>query len=127
MLSGPHQKFAEGIASGMNGVQSYQAAYPNASYVSARAKAALLAANGSIQAEIAALRETAKEKAGGVVLTLARKLDFLSAVVLVDAGDEPVKMSDKLRALELHAKLSGELNDKAPVTGDVRIKVTIGG
>ena len=56
-LSGPHQKFAEGIAAGLNQTEAYQAAYPKATYSTARSKATLLAANGSIMAAIADLRE----------------------------------------------------------------------
>lgn len=38
-----------------------------------------------------------------------------------------VKMPDKLRALELHAKLSGALPDKPVPAAEVHVRVTIGG
>lgn len=62
MLSGPHQKFAEGIAAGLNQTEAYMAAYPKAKYDSARAKAPLLFANDSIQSEVASLRKAVKDE-----------------------------------------------------------------
>lgn len=148
MLSGPHQKFAEGIAGGMTTTEAYSAAYPDSAPRSARANGARLMANDSIASEVSRLRKAAEQAADGTVMTLAEELRFLTAVVRTPVrevepgsplaqewseettdfgGKTRVKMPDKLRALELFAKLTGQLNDKLQVTGDVQIKVTIGG
>lgn len=119
MLSGPHQKFAEGIVAGLNGTQAYQAAYPKASYDAARSTAPELLAKPGIIAEIDSQRELAKAQATSPALTLAGKLDFLETIVF---GDEQTR--DKLRAVELHAKLSGELKDNVNITlADVKIVI----
>lgn len=143
MLSGPHQKFAEGIAGGLNATQAYLTAYPTASPENAAKNTTRLTKNDEITAEVERLREAAKQKAGGAVLTLAEKLDLLAGIARSRpddaAADNPLcelRMSkqgpfytfpDKLRAIEMHAKLSGELSDKVQVSGEVKIHVIIGG
>jgi hypothetical protein len=42
-------------------------------------------------------------------------------------GKTKIKMPCKLKALELHAKLSGEFTDRAVLTEDAVIRVVIGG
>jgi hypothetical protein len=120
MLSGPQRKFAEGVASGLSAMAAYRAAYPGAKENSVNANAARLIGKDGIKSEIERLRKMAE---GPILLTLERKLGFLSYVVL--EGD--CKMQDRLRALDLHAKLSGEMNERLQVSGDVKVKVTIGG
>ncbi|MDB6132483.1 MAG: Terminase small subunit [Verrucomicrobiales bacterium] len=120
-LSGPHRLFAEGIASGLDQCAAYIAAYPGSKPASARANACRLIANDSVRAEVAALRAAAQEQVGGVPLTLARKLEFLAGVV----RDTAQKTSDRLRALELHAKLSGELTDKVQVSADEDLRASL--
>ncbi|MDB6132482.1 MAG: Terminase small subunit [Verrucomicrobiales bacterium] len=156
MLSGPHQKFAEGVASGMNASAAYRIAYPTAKPDSVESNATRLMGNDGIAAEVQRLRDLALEKAGSAVMTLEEELRFLSRIVRCRIKNEPadsdliqevtrnnryegrgddveswevekVKLPDKLRALELFAKLTGQLNDKAVVTGDVQIRVVIGG
>lgn len=142
MLSGPHQKFAEGIAAGLNGTAAYQAAYPKVKASTARSNGSELLTKTDIQAEVERIRAEAKEKPASAVLTLADKLEFLAKVAGAkpnEAGpDNPlceVKMSkagpyyafpDKIRSMELHAKLSGELKDKTGSDGTLEIHVTIG-
>jgi phage terminase small subunit len=146
MLSGPHQRFAEGIASGLNQTEAYRAAYPKATTATAGANGHELLKNTEITAEIARLREAAKNAADGPVLTLADKLKFLAEVVQTNVGEinedsrlcqeftdevtamgakKKYKMPCKLRALELHAKLSGELSDKVQVSADADLLASI--
>lgn len=127
----------------MDQTAAYQAAYPDSKPASAMSNSTRLMRNDKVAAEIAALRATAKEKAGSPVLTLAEKLDFLASIVRTPVGDlhprsplaqewieetsefgskTKVKMPCKLRALELHAKLSGELSDKVQVSADDDLK-----
>ncbi len=121
-LSGPQRKFVEGIVSGKERAKAYMEAYPNCSEASARSKASRLVTNGNIEAEIARLRGKAENRAGSAVLTLAVKRKFLHGVV-VENEDE--RTCDRLKALELDAKLAGEFTpDKLEV--DVKFTVTIG-
>lgn len=128
MLSGPRQKFAEGVAAGLNQTVAYLAAYPKASDETARRAASVLMTKHDIITEIARIRASAALLPGSAVLTLADKRNGLAAIFRSNGehlGSE-VKTSDRLRALELDAKLAGELKDKVEVTGETVIKVTIG-
>lgn len=93
-----------------------------------------------MQAEIQSLRAKADAVAGSAVLTLAEKRAFLARVVrlkgksinLEEDGDlvngvrlkevgEELLIPDKLKALELDAKLAGEFEEKV----DLSVKVEI--
>lgn len=147
MLSGPHQKFAEGIAFGLNQTEAYLAAYPDVTRETAAANGSALLRNTKITDEVARLRKEAEKQAGSAVLTLAEMYSYLSSVVRTPVGDvdetselcqeysdevsefgakKKFKMPCKLRALELHAKLAGMLSDKVKLEGDATIHVTIG-
>ena len=124
-LSGPHQKFAEGIAKGLNATQAYQEAYPKASYDSARTRGADLFANVDIQAEVDRMRKRAETLPGSAVLTLAQKRDFLARLVTASVTTTPAdsdlwnsvkttefghefKLPCKLGAIKLDNDLAGE-------------------
>ena len=137
VLSGPHQKFAEGIATGLNATEAYRAAYPSASEASLRAAASKLLTNDNISAEIERIRRAAEVLAGGCVLTLAMKRQFLYEVVTTapaaisenshlcqeftrtrSAGrdgeaweTEKIKMPDKIRAIITDNDLASEGSD----------------
>lgn len=134
MLSGPQRKFCEGIVRGLNQTEAYRAAYPNCSAKAAESKASRMVREGKVKAEIERLREKADDKAGSAVLTLAEKRSFLARVVRMEGaildedkdgdlinglkfdkfGNRVLDLPDKLRAVELDAKLAGELaQDKA--------------
>jgi len=76
-LSAPHQKFAAGIASGLNGTAAYQAAYPKAKPDSARALAVGLLAKVSVREEITRLQVKVED---AFVLTRVEWLNRLLAV-----------------------------------------------
>ncbi len=61
-LSGPHQRFAEGIAAGLNATAAYIAAYPRAKPEEAAKNTSRLTKNDEITAEIARLREKIAQK-----------------------------------------------------------------
>ena len=125
------RRFAELVAQG----ESLRAAYEQAGYAArgerAREGGKRLLARADVQAYIAEIQATVSERCRGTAeLTLERKLHFLARTVLTGAGrvkpeDDwwqgyrelangtvEVKMPCKLRALELHAKLSGEWSDR---------------
>ena len=100
MLSGPRQKFCEGIVSGLNATQAYLAAYPNSSEEGARRSASVLLTKLDVSAEIERMRRKAEERAGSAVLTLAEKRAKLAAIV---RQDKPV-----IKAIALDNDLAGE-------------------
>lgn len=107
MLKPKHQKFVEAIASGSSGSNAYKAAYPGTSDRVARVNASRLLARADVKEELSKLQ---KDLRAETVLSLIGKREFLCAVVL--SKDGRVKMSDKLRAIELDAKLAGELREQ---------------
>jgi hypothetical protein len=97
-LSGPHQKFAEGIAKGLNGCESYLAAYPGVTEATARVNASKLLTNTNITAEVARIRAKAEEKAGSAVMTIAEVHDFLSRLVRVNVAKIDIETDGDLLA-----------------------------
>ena len=81
MLSGPRQKFCEGIVTGKTVTDAYAEAYPKASRPAACAHGARLMAKPEIRAELGRLRSLAEQQAGGAVLTLMEKRIFLARIV----------------------------------------------
>lgn len=105
---------------GLTQTAAYQAAYPRASYGTARAKASALVTKGSIRAEIQRLRAKADAMASSAVMTLMQKRVFLARVVRANVallrpdsdfwtgvGKRRFRMADKLRAIELDNELAG--------------------
>ncbi|CAB4186553.1 hypothetical protein UFOVP1329_25 [uncultured Caudovirales phage] len=87
MLSGPHQKFCDGIVSGMTQRDAYHAAYPKCGLVACESKASRLVRMGKITAEINRQRALAETLAGSSVLTLKEKREFLARVVRTPIGN----------------------------------------
>ena len=138
-LSGPHQKFCEGIVVGSTAADAYRAAYPNTTADNARKNAARLATKAEIQAEIARQRAVAEKEAGSAVLTLVEKRGFLARIFRARVALLPqdsdllqsikkmengceIRVPDKIAAIKLDNGLAGE----APQEG-VNITVVIGG
>ena len=111
MLSGPKQKFCEGIVSALNATDAYRAAYPNSSAQAARRSASDLLTKPDIIAEIARLRKAAECIAGSAVMTLAEKRAKLAGIVREASGEHDactVSLSDKLKAIALDNDLAGD-------------------
>lgn len=101
MLSGPQRKFVEGIVSGLDQTAAYRKAYPKSTAEAARRSGARLMTNGDIQAAVAKLRTKAES---AVVLSLTRKRELLREI-----AEEGRKDSDRIRAIELDSKHTGDL------------------
>lgn len=95
------ERFCELVASGKSQAESYVEAGWNVTKLSARNHAARLAAKDSIRARIAKLREPKTRK------TLSTR-DDKRALLRHVFEDPTVKMQDRLRAIELDAKLAGQ-------------------
>jgi hypothetical protein len=90
MLSGPHQKFAEGIVAGKTHAEAYRDAYPKTSAANAAKNASRLNSNGAIQAEIARLRREAQKLAGSAVLTAAEKRMICAQIARAAPAELPM-------------------------------------
>lgn len=113
VLSGPHQKFAEGIALGLNATDAYVAAYPASTRVAASPNAARLIRNDKVLEEVERLRRKAEEAAGGVVLTLVEKRTILAQIARGGERD-----GDRINAIKADNDLGG---DGADATLAIRI------
>jgi hypothetical protein len=124
-LSGPHQKFAEGIAKGLNATEAYCEAYPKSTKAAARRSASDLLTNPDIAREIENIRKAASEVPGSAKLTIAEKRDFIARLVKAKVSEisassdlwQSVKQNEfgieyklpgKLEAIKLDNDLAGE-------------------
>jgi phage terminase small subunit len=96
-LSGPQQKFAEGVAMGLNLTDAYVAAYPRAERHSATPLASRLRRQPGVQAEIARIRKAAEA-------------DLWNAIKHMKYGTE-YKLPNKLSAIILDNDLAGDGSD----------------
>ena len=120
-----HECFAQLLAAGNSATAAYEAVYGPKKGV--RQSASRMSANVNIAARVTELQRQSGERA---VLTLAAKREFLYRVVMTPIGEvdehsdlcqrckftvdgRAVTMPDKLRAIELDAKLAGELRESA--------------
>lgn len=124
-----HESFAQAVASGMKGVDAHRKVYGDSK--SARQRASLLLTNNDIAQRVS---ELSGQAATGMVMTLQQEMEYLTRAILtpLDGIDETnilcqrakytkagreIWMVDKLRAMELLARLKKELSqDVANVT-----------
>lgn len=129
MLTGPQQKFCEGIVAGMTRKAAYAAAYEKAKTSAARSSSRLML-RPEIQAEIARLRALAQEKAGSSVMTLIEKRQWLARIVRARPALLPedsdlwqsvrrshyglvMKLPNKIEAIMADNELAGHGDDAA--------------
>ena len=135
MLSGPRQKFAEGIVAGNSATAAYRAAYLRSGQRAAEVGASRLLRNAEVTAEIERQRATAEKQAGSALMTLMEKRMFLARVVRanvallppdsdlwIGVGTRRLRMPDKLRAIKLDNDLAGEGKGRG-----VKVRVGMGG
>lgn len=127
LLTGPQQKFCEGLVKGLTATEAYVAAFPDADPKQAAKNTTRLTKRDEIQAEIARLRAAAESVAGSAVLTLAEKRMWLARLVranlstldLARDGDllqemvpnefgMKLKLAGKIDAIKLDNDLAGE-------------------
>lgn len=90
MLSGPRQKFCEGIVAGKTAADAYHDAYPKTSPGNARKHAPRLASNGDIKSEIARMRAEAEKLADSSVMTLIEKRRLCAQIARSAPAELPV-------------------------------------
>lgn len=123
MLSGPHQKFAEGIASGLNGTEAYQAAYPKVKRTTAGANSHELLKNAEIITEIERLREVVE---GEFKMSRVEWLEgFMRIAKKAEQTGDLQAAKGCFREIGL-AMPGWYAPDKVKIEGDAVIRVTIG-
>lgn len=146
MLSGPRQKFADGIVAGKTASAAYRLAYPKCSGSAARRNASRLLTNADLRTEIARQRAAAEVAAGSSVMTLIEKRMFLARivranVVLLPADSDlwqsvergkrgaRLRIADKLVAIKLDNELAGSDSEAEAddALSKMLVRVVIGG
>lgn len=118
MLTEKQEQFAQNIIKGMTQVDAYRSAYDTRRMTDKTAceKASLLAGQDNIRARVAELRGMiSKEK----IMSAQRRLEWLAETIT----SEKVRVSDKLRAIDIMNKMQGEYVQK--VEADVKSAVNI--
>lgn len=132
-----HERFATLVATGQSGAAAYRSCY-RARGASAEANASRLLRNDKVRTRIAELQTAT---ATAAVMSLEEKRLFLAAIVRTPIGrvDEHsplcqffrrtkgglhITMPDKLRAIELDARLAGELMGNT-ATANVAVKAQV--
>ena len=132
-LNPRQERFAQLVATGMPASRAYREAGYTATGNAAEAGASQLLRHPKVAAYVNEVRAAAKAKGEeAAYLTLEEKRKFLRDVVTTPIGEidernklaqalkvtkdgREIKLPDKLRALELDAKLAGELKDKVEI------------
>lgn len=107
LRNGRHEKFAQMVAAGSTYIAAYREIYrQKCNEKTAMGEASRLANRADVAARVAHIREAAAE---GLHWDLKERLRFLRKGAM--NGKE--KFSDRLRALELYSKLTGDLTNKS--------------
>ena len=120
MLTAKQEEYAKNIVAGMSQADAYRSAYDaeNMSDNSIYREASLLASDPKIAQRIAELRN---ELAKPTIMTAQERLEWLTG--LVNTGNVFSMPTDKLRAIDIMNKMTGEYVQK--IEADVKNEVTI--
>lgn len=101
----------EYIKNGNNGTKAYMKVYPGSSEESAMTGASRLLRNDKVQDYLKSLQDKVEKK---TIMSAEERMEFLTKVVNGKIKDK-VYMGDKLKALDILNKMSGEYVVKAEV------------
>lgn len=110
-----HEKFAQGIASGLSQRKAYRAAFPNANNwkdETVDSKASTLAKNEKV---LARLRELAGQTTSKAVMSIQERKEWLTEVV----NDREENMKNRLRAVDTLNKMDGAYIENINVNGQI--------
>lgn len=110
-----HEKFAQGIASGMSQRNAYRAAFPNSKRwkdETVDSKASVLAKNDKV---LERLRELAEKSASEAIMNAKQRKEWLTSII--KSGEEETK--DKLKACDILNRMEGEYVEKVQLGGHV--------
>ena len=110
-----HEKFAQGLASGMSQRNAYRAAFPNSKRwkdETVDSKASVLAKNEKV---LERLRELAEQSTTEAVMNATQRKEWLTQIIR--SQDE--KTQDRLKAVDILNRMEGEYVDKVQLGGQV--------
>lgn len=110
-----HEKFAQGIASGLSQRKAYRAAFPNSvkwKDETVDVKASELKKNDKV---LVRLEELAQQTTSKVVMTITQRKEWLSE--LIESATEETK--DKLKAVDILNKMDGAYVEKVELGGQI--------
>lgn len=110
-----HEKFAQGIASGLSQRKAYRAAFPNANNwkdETVDSKASTLAKNEKV---LERLRELAEKTTTKAVMSIQERKEWLTQVVKNDEEE----LKDRLRAVDTLNKMDGAYIENINVNGQI--------
>lgn len=122
MLTAKQEQFAQNIIKGMSQADAYRSAYPNQrmSDKTVWEAASRLMANDKV---VARLNELRGHLASETIMSAQNRLEWLTELV----GSEEASTGDKLKAIDIMNKMSGEYVQKvqAEVTNAVNISIEL--
>lgn len=110
-----HEKFAQGLSSGMSQRNAYRAAFPSSEKwkdETVDSKASVLAKNEKV---LERLRELAEKSTTEAVMNATQRKEWLTQIIR--SQDE--KTQDKLKAVDILNRMDGEYIEKVQVNGQV--------
>lgn len=118
MLTAKQEKFVQNIIEGMNQADAYRSAYDASKMTdkTVHEKASLLAGQDKVRARIKELRE---QLASESIMSAQKRMEWLTGVV----NNEKETTTDKLKAIDLLNKMSGEYVQK--IAAEVQTETTI--
>ncbi len=108
-----HEKFAQGIASGLSQRKAYRAAFPNSERwkdTTVDVKASNLAKDDKVVVRVQELAELASSKA---VMNATQRKEWLTQII--KSTEEETK--DRLKACDILNRMDGEYLDKVQLNG----------
>lgn len=110
-----HEKFAQGLASGLSQRKAYRAAFPRSenwkdSTVDKRASE--LYAKGEV---LGRLRELGQQSTTEAVMSISKRKEWLTSIMQSDVEET----KDKLKAVDILNRMDGAYIDKLEVKGQV--------
>ena len=110
-----HEKFAQGLASGMSQRNAYRAAFPNSKRwkdETVDSKASVLAKNDKV---LERLREIAEQSTTEAVMNATPRKEWLTSIIRSEAEET----KDKLKAVDILNRMEGEYVDKVQLGGQI--------
>ena len=110
-----HEKFAQGIASGMSQRNAYRAAFPNSvkwKDETVDPKASNLAKTDKVLARV---KELAAEASSKAIMNATQRKEWLTSIIQSEIEEN----KDKLKAVDILNRMDGEYIDKVQVGGQI--------
>lgn len=110
-----HEKYAQGIASGMRQRPAYRAAFPSSKKWTDATVDKRASELYNTEPILERVRELSAKASNEAIMTAIERKQFLTRLILNDK----VLTKDRLRALDILNRMEGEYTDNLKVSGDV--------